>query len=525
MEKQVMSKAFFAGNLPQVTLRWGGAVAAVLAALALTGPSPVAAHPPFGISYSHSHYQSRGFLGGGYTSGGFGHTSFYGPGAYYPNQFGPPQYGVGHFGVTVGLPGYGAIGGGYVQPITQYPPYGVTSIGGLNIGYGAVGGYLPYGVYGPGPWSHPAVGYYQPVGPAPGYIPADPNWNAASPFNNPAIQEWLPENQRVPDAQPRQAAIPQGVQPRVIEPLPRVSNLEAKRRSIKFEALGDEAFNRRDWADAYARYKQAVEQAPDRLPARSKLGYTMTLQGAFSLAATEFKRIATQDRDWPVTGVSLEQAYGPNSELMRASVMQRVSAWVREDIRDPDRLFLMGVMLHFNKETDKGAEFLRMAAQITQGAPHVMAFFDQGDNGRPARGAVVPVGAEVPAPVEEGVEAPAPGPRLIVPGAAAPAAPRNAEPAPGQPARGQPTPILPRNSGNGPKLFAPQPAGAPAPVSTGAGPGPRVIEFPKPAAKAPTPAAGPTLAPVPPAAPTPAPVPVPAEEGPALPVPVLPPAE
>jgi hypothetical protein len=499
-------------------------------------PTPVAAHPPFGITYSQSHYQSHGAFGGGgfsssFVRGGVGHSAFYGPGAYYP-----PQYGVGHFGVSIGLPGYGAIGGGYVQPITQYPPFGVTSIGGLNIGYGAVGGYLPYGVYANGPWTPGAVGYYQPVGPAPGYIPADPNWNAAGPFNNPVIQEWLPENQRAAavDAQARQAAIPQAVQPRVIEPQPRVSNLEAKRRSIKFEALGDEAFNRRDWADAYARYKQAVEQAPDRLPARSKLAYTMTLQGAFSLAATEFKRIATQDPDWPVTGVSLEQAYGPNSELMRASVMQRVSAWVREDIRDPDRLFLLGALLHFNKESDKGAEFLRMAAQLTQGAPYVMAFFDQSETGKAGRGAVVPAGAEVAAPVDDGVNAPAPqpGPRLIVPGSAAPNAPRTAQPVPGQVPSDQPTPILPRQSGNGPRLFAPQlgtptPAtsSAPAPMSTGTGPGARVIEFPrgastKPVAKTPAPVAGPTLAPVPaPAVAAPA---AGTTDGPVLPVPVLP---
>ncbi len=232
-----------------------------------------------------------------------------------------------------------------------------------------------------------------------------------------------------------------------------------------------------------------------------------------------------------MTGVSLEQAYGPNSELMRASVMQRVSAWVREDIRDPDRLFLLGALLHFNKESDKGAEFLRMAAQLTQGAPHVMAFFDQGDRGKAARGAVVPAGAEVPASVDEGVDAPAPqpGPRLIVPGAAAPNAPRTAQPAPGQVPSDQPTPILPRQSGNGPRLFAPQ-LGTPAPRrvhplpsrcrperdrSTGDRIPTRGVG--QAGGKAPRPAAGPTLAPVPtPAVPAPT---EPATEGPALPVP------
>jgi hypothetical protein len=447
---------------------------AVLAVAIFGWASSSQAHPPHGVVYGPGGW--HGPAVGGVSI----HRSYYGGGwgGGWNRGFGAGWGGFGSGGVSISI-GNGGYYAAQYPLATQYPSgvlyhpgatvqpgFGWSNIGGLNYGYGAIGGYVvaPYG--GPvGPWTPSAYGYYQPVVPQAGYIPPTygyPQGNPAlvgsgvvgqSPFNNPVIQEWLPENQRpqeFPAGEVASAPDLGPLQPRVVDVVPRASNLEAKRRSIRFEAMGDDAFARRAWSDAYQRYKQAGEQAQDRVEPRYKLAYTMVAQGLYGMAALEFKRAVSISRDFPLTGPSLELVYGPNSELLRNSILEKVAGWVREDIRDPDRLFVMGVMLHFNKEPDKAVQFLRMAAQVTEGTSPATAFLEPATP-QPNR-TVVPAGAEVPAPEPR----PLPVPPLPAPGRA------NAVP------HGVPTPILPRGksvgAAAGPKVISPTPSGLPEPV-------------------------------------------------------------
>lgn len=493
--------------------------AAVGVAMLLGTVSPSQAHPPHGVVYGPSGWHGGHSGWHGPAVGGVSvHRSFYGGG------WGGGWGGYGSGGVSISI-GNGGFYGAQYPLATQYPSgvlyhpgatvqpgFGWSNLGGLNYGYGAIGGYVvaPYGGV-VGPWTPSAYGYYQPIAPPPGYIPPTlgfPQGNPAlvgsgeqgpSPFNNPVIQEWLPENQRPQDfAAGTVASAPDlgPLQPRVVDLVPRASNLEAKRRSIRFEAMGDEAFARRAWSDAYQRYKQAGEQAQDRVEPRYKLAYTMVAQGLYGMAALEFKRAVAISRDFPWTGPSLETVYGENSELLRNSILEKVAGWVREDIRDPDRLFVMGVMLHFNKEPDKAVQFLKMAVQVTEGTSPATAFLEPAAS--PAAGAVIPAGAEVPQP------APAQLPPQPLP-------PQGAvKPVP----HGVPTPILPRGKSAGaavaPKVISPAPAPASAPRLT-----PPPAEGPKLVA--------PPLAPLPEVAPPSLqPAPVEAVPEPAAPGPVSP---
>jgi hypothetical protein len=454
-------------------------VLAVLAVALLGTASSSKAHPPHGVVYGPGGW--HGPAVGGVSI----HRSYYGGGwgGGWNRGFGGGWGGFGSGGVSISI-GNGGYYGAQFPLATQYPSgvlyhpgatvqpgFGWSNLGGLNYGYGAIGGYViaPYGGV-VGPWTPSAYGYYQPVVPQAGYIPPTygyPQGNPAlvgsgvvgpSPFNNPVIQEWLPENQRpqeFPAGEVASAPDLGPLQPRVVDVVPRASNLEAKRRSIRFEAMGDDAFARRAWSDAYQRYKQAGEQAQDRVEPRYKLAYTMVAQGLYGMAALEFKRAVSISRDFPLTGPSLEVVYGPNSELLRNSILEKVAGWVREDIRDPDRLFVMGVMLHFNKEPDKAVQFLRMAVQVTEGTSPATAFLEpatpQPTTPQPNR-TVVPAGAEVPAP-EPG---PLPVPPLRLPDGV------NAVP------HGVPTPILPRGKSAGaavgPKVISPTPGRLPEPV-------------------------------------------------------------
>lgn len=475
-----------------------------LAGLSITllpAPPSAEAHPPHGGHYGSGHHYGPGF-GGGYHHFGGGGISMY------------RSYYGGFGGASLTIPGMGVVYGTQYPTGTLYhsgyygggyPPFGWSNLGGLNYGYGAIGGYVvaPYGGT-VGPWTPQAYGYYQPVAPAPGYVVSQPTSPLVHPgitgptpfttpqlnnppFNNPVIQEWLPENQRPAD-QFAGAPIPDpvAIQPKVVDLQPRPSNLEAKRKSIRLEAMGDQAFARRDWADAYQRFKQAAEQAADRAEPREKLAYTLLAQGLYGMTALEMKRAIAIDRNWPRTGASLEAVFGPNSELLRNNILHRLAAWVREDIRDPDRLFVMGVVLHFNGQPDKAVEFLKTAAELTQGAAHVTAFLEP-RSGAVVDQAVVPAGANVPAPAEN----PVPPSRLSAP---TPIVPRDQAPAV-LPAPGLlPKPVEPSRSAGPTSSKSPPDAAPAAPVE-----GPKLVAPPPD-----TPVSGTSPTPVPPTTPAPA---------------------
>ena len=97
----------------------------------------------------------------------------------------------------------------------------------------------------------------------------------------------------------------------------------------------------------------------------------------YGSAVREFKRGVFLDPTLPQTGAKLVTVFGPHSQIMRTSLMHKVADWLREDIRDPDRLFLFGVLLHFEDDA-RGREVFeaaqRMASLGERSVDHIVAF-------------------------------------------------------------------------------------------------------------------------------------------------------
>ena len=74
--------------------------------------------------------------------------------------------------------------------------------------------------------------------------------------------------------------------------------------------------------------------------------------------------------------------FGPDSQIVRTSIIHKIADWLREDIRDPDRLFLFGLLLHFEDDT-RGREVLEAAQRTADNsgrfADHIVAFLDLPD--------------------------------------------------------------------------------------------------------------------------------------------------
>lgn len=219
------------------------------------------------------------------------------------------------------------------------------------------------------------------------------------------------------------------------------SSTAAKLKSLEKQAFGDEKVRKQQWAQAYLDYRAAVDAAPDRAEAHFRLGALFAEMQHYASAVREFKRAVFIDPTLPQTGDRLAAIFGPNSQVVRTSILNKVADWLREDLRDPDRLFLFGLLLHYEDDA-RGHEVLeaaqRMADNSDLSADHIVAFLSLPVE-QPAAGE--------PKPAPQPVELP-----KLLPAPAAPAVNDNLPPAP-LPA--EPLPILESNGTEKPSAGLP----------------------------------------------------------------------
>jgi hypothetical protein len=166
----------------------------------------------------------------------------------------------------------------------------------------------------------------------------------------------------------------------------------------------------------------------------------------YSLAVDEIKRAMKIDPDWPLKGAALDELWGADNILSKNAVLHKLAAWVREDIRDPDRLFLMGVFLHFNDDTDKSHPFFEAAYELSPNPVYAQAFLEAEDGLRANRPAEEPR----PSPPDDDAAAPqSPVPALLPKRPAAPTVPTTTVPTRKAAEEPKPRPLASRGSHRG----------------------------------------------------------------------------
>jgi tetratricopeptide (TPR) repeat protein len=230
--------------------------------------------------------------------------------------------------------------------------------------------------YSPGFWGGYAVygapGYYLPF--------ADPRFVqpnlAPQPFAPPladALREnaerWGPE---LPPARPDPVTLP-------VAP----SSNEAKLKSLRAVQDGDADLQNQQWLQAYMDYKRAVQAAPDSARAYFRQGLALSAVQHYDSAAFSFKRALALDPALPKSGEDLEQIFGPGSDIARHAILLKIADWVRQDVRDPDRLFVFGVWLHFSHDA-RATEVFETGYRLTGRGQHFLAFLKADDQPLPA---------------------------------------------------------------------------------------------------------------------------------------------
>ncbi|MDB5339674.1 MAG: Tetratricopeptide repeat protein [Planctomycetaceae bacterium] len=314
---------------------------------------------------------------------------FYGPTQahyQYERQYGQPWYGgPPQFDPNTGnrLNGHGHHGGGgfhvgglpyggYGYGIPAYGGYGYAAFYQNQFGYAPIQQYQTIGPRGP-------QGMLPMFGPAPTF-----SWQLPGPFQQPLVQQPQGRPQAFPiGPQPGNAGpvipavAPEPVMAKPHNFLPQQpSSVAQRQRSLHLQGQGDIWFRQQNYLQAYSRYKQAAGAAPDLAAPRFRMAYALMSLQRYELAVPEFQRGIKLDPQYPLTGESPQKIYGEDNRIAAAALPQAVAAWVRQDIRSSDRLFLLGALLMISGDHVRARTLLETAAEFGAEGPteHIVAF-------------------------------------------------------------------------------------------------------------------------------------------------------
>ena len=169
------------------------------------------------------------------------------------------------------------------------------------------------------------------------------------------------------------------------------SSRAGRERSKQFQTEGDRWLREGQNVKAYLKYLEAQREAEDRGEVYFRQAFVLVAMGRYSHAVSKLKRGLQVDPKTALTGQSLDQIYGVENVDHKVDYLQRVADWANADVRDPDRLFLMGVLLHFDDDARSG-EFLNAAWKIAGKGQHIQAFL-QASGPQPKRIQVAPAPA------------------------------------------------------------------------------------------------------------------------------------
>ncbi len=157
------------------------------------------------------------------------------------------------------------------------------------------------------------------------------------------------------------------------------SSRAGKERSRQFQAEGDRLLHDGQFVKGYLRYLEAQREAEDRADVYFRQAFALVAMGRHSHAVMKMKRGLQVDSTWPKNAASLDAVYGVENVVHKTEYLQRVADWANANVRDADRLFLMGVMLYCD-EDPRAAEFLRSASKLSGGqGTHLQAFLKPSD--------------------------------------------------------------------------------------------------------------------------------------------------
>jgi len=284
-------------------------------------------------------------------------------------------------------------------------------------------GYNPYGYYGYSPFAYT---YAPPINNNPEFFwdPVNGVWRGnpvalnRRPFDRlPAhVPAWPGE--RIPNNELREAP----PEPQVVQPADqfRKSTPEDVQQALAWSKQGDQFRTGGQYQEALDSYRRSIEIAEDRPAEHLKYGILLANERQYREAANELRAAMTLDPKIGESAESLKGFFGPNADQTIRNLLQSTAQWARGDIRDPERLLLVGTMLLLNGDRAQAEVPLRSAERLAPNDPQIKQIIsalavrplDDGGIARMGFETSQPKGPR-PAPVPAAIPRPAPAPSQI----------------------------------------------------------------------------------------------------------------
>jgi tetratricopeptide (TPR) repeat protein len=219
-----------------------------------------------------------------------------------------------------------------------------------------------------------------------GRWPDEPN-----PLNDPLFERAVPQQARRRGPLPREDRLP------VIKP----STPEAQRRSLRQLAAGDQQFKAGRYLSAAQAYRQAIADAEDLPDNYFRLAIALTELRRYDDAIDQIKYGLLLDPTWPQRGQPLIDYFRVGANFEKTSMLHRVGDWVRGDLRNPDRIFLLAVLLHFDGDRENSRKLIESAMRVAGEESYLTAFLANDE--QPAVDQEQPADGAVPEPPAAGV--------------------------------------------------------------------------------------------------------------------------
>lgn len=177
------------------------------------------------------------------------------------------------------------------------------------------------------------------------------------------------------------------------------------------------------YPEAVDAYRQSILIAADRPEPRSKLAILLAETRQYRESLNELRSALALDPTQLEKAPSLGDFYGPNRERIVQNMLQSTAQWARADIRDPERLLLIGSLLLLNGDPAQAEVPLRSAERLAPGDPQIQSVLSS-LHSRPPSAGIARTGYETSRakPSPNRLPRPAPLPRQIDPAQFDPAA-------------------------------------------------------------------------------------------------------
>lgn len=151
------------------------------------------------------------------------------------------------------------------------------------------------------------------------------------------------------------------------------STPEAQLRSARMQGIGDRFLKKRDFAAADKSYRSAIVSAPDRVDPYLRQALVKVARDDYRGAVTILREAVSVDPVFPARAETLDAILGPELHGLKVELKQKAADWTRVNIRDSDRLFLLGVLLFLDHD-GRCHTLFDTAIKLSGEREHLMAF-------------------------------------------------------------------------------------------------------------------------------------------------------